>query len=263
MLKSSFFSLMFLWLLWLVFYFDNKYTLNLHLYGLRPRTTHGLIGLITSPLIHADFGHILSNSIPLLVLGTLLFYFYKEIALKVFFVIYFLPSILVWLFANWGEPIAPFHIGASDLVYGLCGFLFFSGIIRRNRSLFGVSLIVTFLYGTVVWGIFPTEFQRAIMYSNKSNVSWQGHLAGFITGVTLAFIFRKQGAQAPQYSWETNNDEDIDESDPYWLTNGEAEQKTGEEQQKEDILKNTSDNPYTVTYTFIPKNKDEEEKKLD
>lgn len=252
-LQSAIFPLLFVLGMWIVFYYDNHYLLNLHIFGTRPRELPGLTGLLATPLLHADLGHIVSNTFPILILGTLLFYYYREIAFKVFFISYLAGGTLTWLLARDGTN----HIGASGVLYALAGFLFFSGILRRNKTLFGVSLLITFLYGTIVWGVLPTEFLQAIHYvSPVQNISWEGHLFGFISGVALAFIYRKAGTQEPVYSWDVNNDEDVDESDPYWLVDPDEKP----EEPKEDLLKNTSDNPYTVNYTFVPK-KDENDPK--
>ncbi|MEO8759839.1 MAG: rhomboid family intramembrane serine protease [Bacteroidia bacterium] len=256
-LKSALFPLFFLLLMWMVFYFDVAYKLDLAQYGLAPQTLKGLRGILTMPLLHGDFGHIVSNSFPILILGTCLFYFYRDIAFKVFFISYLACGTFVWLFA-YSNHSHNIHIGASGLVYALAGFLFVSGIIRKNKALFGVALLITFLYGTIIWGVLPTDFQKAIHYiEDRINISWQGHLFGFLSGVTLAYIYRKVGIQEPTYSWDVNSDEDIDESNPYWLeTENEVEQPTIESQNSEEVFKNTSDNPYTVNYTFIPKKKD-------
>ncbi|MFL5752040.1 MAG: rhomboid family intramembrane serine protease, partial [Bacteroidia bacterium] len=195
-LRSSLFPMAFLLLAWFVFYIDIHYKLELHAFGLEPRTLKGLLGLFTMPLLHADLRHIVYNSIPLFILGTLLFYFYREIAIKVFFITYFACGALVWLFARGDSSLHTVHIGASGLIYGLSGFLFFSGIIRKHRALFGVSLLVTFLYGSVIWGVFPVEFQQAIHYiEKKENISWEGHLFGFLSGTVLAYAYRKTGIQ--------------------------------------------------------------------
>ena len=257
-LKSALFPLFFLLLMWMLFYFDVTYKLDLAQYGLAPQTVKGLRGILTMPLLHGDLGHIVSNSFPILILGTCLFYFYKEIALKVFFISYVACGTLVWLFA-YSNHANDVHIGASGLVYALAGFLFISGIIRKNKALFGVALLITFLYGTIIWGVLPTDFQKAIHYiEDRTNISWQGHLFGFFSGVVLAYIYRKTGIQQPTYSWDINNDEDIDETNPYWLNESEPETLSSEEQpNQEEVFKNTSDNPFTVNYTFIPKKKEE------
>jgi membrane associated rhomboid family serine protease len=254
-LQSALFPMFFLLIIWIIFYVDITYKLNLYQYGLEPHSMTGLRGILTMPLLHGDFGHIASNSLPLLVLGTCLFYFYKEIAFKIFFISYLSCGMLVWLFAT-GHQHANIHIGASGLIYALSGFLFMSGIIRKHKALFGVSLLITFLYGTIIWGVLPSDYQKAIHYiEDGRNISWEGHLFGFLSGVALAYLYRKTGIQRPTYSWEINNDEDIDDANPYWLAD---ENKTEiEEDPQQEVLKNTSDNPYTVNYTFIPKKKEE------
>ena len=252
-LQSMLFPLLFVLGMWVVFYYDNHYLLNLNEFGLRPRSFEGLLGILTTPLLHGDLAHIVSNTFPLLILGTFLFYYYPEISKKIFFLSYFAGNTLTWVFAR-NETV---HIGASGIIYALAGFLFFSGILRKNKTLFGITLLITFLYGTIVWGVLPVEFQQAIHYiPTKTNVSWEGHLFGLVSGVALAFIYRSEGLQEPQYSWEVNNDEDIDESNPYWMVNENGEAPA--EEPKEDVLKNTSDNPYTVNYTFVPKKEDED-----
>lgn len=259
--SSSLFPLLFLLFAWMIYYYDAKYTLNLHQFGVSPRQPFGLIGVLFMPLLHGDIHHILSNTFPFFILGTLLFYYYKDIAFKVFIYIYLFSGILVWLLGDLEEARyghISHHIGASGIIYGLSGFLFFSGIIRKHTALFGVSLLVTFLYGTIIWGIFPEDFQRAMhILREKENISWEGHLFGFASGTVLAFIYRKKGIQRPQYSWETNDDADIDESNPYWLVDekGNPLNHTNNEDlnDAEEIVKQDSDNPYTVNYTFIPK----------
>ncbi len=244
--QSTVFPMLFIMALWLVFYFNAACELHLQDYGIRPRELGGLTGIISAVFLHGDLSHLFSNTIPILVLGTLLFYYYCEVAFKVFFFSVLAGDLLVWLLARGGTT----HIGASGIIYALAGFLFFSGILRKNKTLFGVSLLITFLYGTIVWGVLPVEFLKAIHYQvTQVNISWEGHLFGFLSGITLAYIYRNKGTQAPVYSWEVNNDQDIDESDPYWMVDPDETPETS----KEDVLKNTSDNPYTVNYTFIPK----------
>ena len=213
-------SLLILLIIWIVFYLDDHFKLRLYSFGLQPRKLIGLAGIFSMPLIHGDIFHILSNTFPLLILLTLLNYNYSEITLKVQSGIYLISGCLIWCFADLDEKTSQtsYHIGASGIIYGLSGFLFFSGIIRKRKDLFAISLLVTFLYGTLIWGVFPENFQKAIHYiSAKERISWEGHLFGFLSGSLLAFLFKTKGKQEPVYSWEKNNDEDIDESNPYWL----------------------------------------------
>ena len=271
-LSSALFPMVFALLMWVVFYYDNKYSLGVYRLGVQPRKLTGLIGTLFMPLLHGDFNHILSNTFPLLILGTLLFYFYKDIAYKVFFIIYLFSGLLVWVGGNIEHlHRESFHIGASAIIYGLSGFLFFSGIIRKHKALFGVSLLVTFMYGTIIWGVFPVAFQKAMhILREKENISWEGHLFGFMSGVILAYVYRKTGIQEPQYSWDITNDKEIDESNPYWMVDEEGnplnENIPPIQSQKKDESNNAfrseSSDPLKITYTFVPKNNDEGRDKM-
>src|SRR5690606_26258035 len=126
------------------------------------------------PLLHANFYHLLSNSIPLVVLGTALFFFYNRIAGRVFFYCYFVTGILVWIFARSAN-----HIGASGLVYGIAFFLFFIGFSRKDFVSISVSLITVFFYGGIIYGVFPGQLF----------VSWESHLLGALVGVYCAFEY--------------------------------------------------------------------------
>jgi len=101
--------------------------------------------------------------------------------------------------------------GASGIIYGLSSFLFFSGLIRKNTQLAALALVVAFLYGSMIWGLFPDFFP-------KENISWEGHLGGFVSGIILAFYYRKSGPQRKRYSWEFEEDEDDDDDseNAYW-----------------------------------------------
>ena len=185
-LKLIIFPLSFLILLWLIQFAQYLFLLKLVKYGLLPQTTKGLTGIFTAPLIHSGFNHIISNSIPLLFLGSGIFYFYKEAAYKVFFMVYFIPGILVWFLGR-----ESFHIGSSRLVYGYVTFLFFSGLIRRDNRSIALALIVTFLYGSLIWGVLPLSRE----------ISWEYHLFGALTGIYAAIIFRKSDP-IKKYDWE-------------------------------------------------------------
>ncbi len=147
-LLSIYYPAGFLFLLWIIKIIEVSFGISFIKYGLLPHHLSGLIGIITYPLIHANFSHLISNSIPLLFLGVGLFYFYPVSAIKVFVLVYFIPGILIWFFAR-----TAYHIGASGLIYGLVTFFFFSGIIRRDNRSIALALVVTFLYGSLVWGV--------------------------------------------------------------------------------------------------------------
>ncbi len=189
--RSIFYPALFVGILWLVKILEIAFGIDLIRFGLYPRAWSGLIGVITCPLIHSSFAHLFSNSVPLFVLGSITFYFYRPIAFPVFFWVYLMSGL--WLWAAGREA---YHVGASGLVYGFVTFLFFSGIFRKERSLMVLSMLVTFLYGSLVWGIFPIQPQ----------ISWESHLLGSLAGVITAFYFRKEGPQAKKIEW--NDDED-------------------------------------------------------
>ena len=179
---------------WAVFILQQTIDLNWIQLGILPRSVEGLSGILTFPFIHADWKHLVNNSTALVVLLTLLFQSYRAIAWKSLLWVYLMSGAWLWVI---GRPER--HIGASAVVYGLFGFLFLGGILRKDGKLMAVSLLVIFLYGSLVWGIFPTS----------RNISWEGHLTGLLSGLTLAFFFRDQGPQRKVYSWELEEEEDV------------------------------------------------------
>src|SRR6186713_2418601 len=130
-------------LMWATFYLESKIGLPLFGFGIEPRTFHGLIGIFTAPLIHGDILHLISNTLPLLFLGSVLFFFYEKIGGIVFFRSYFWTNILVWIFGRHGTN----HIGASGVVYGLAFFLIFFGIFRRDLTSILITIGVIIMYG--------------------------------------------------------------------------------------------------------------------
>ncbi len=182
-IHSLVFPFIFVLLIWLVKMVEIAVDTSFSSYGVFPGDISGLKGILFSPLIHGDFNHLLANTIPLLTLATGLFYFYKRVAFKVFGLIYILSGIWLWFFGR-----ESFHIGASGLVYGLAFFIFFSGVLRKDRRLLAISLIVVFLYGSLIWGIFPTD----------GKVSWEGHLLGGISGLILAYFYKKEAGKSTE-----------------------------------------------------------------
>ena len=205
------FPLFLIALIWLVKIYEVLFNLDLHTFGIYPLKFSSLHGIITSPLVHSGFKHLISNSGPLFILCTGVFYFYRKIAFKIFTITYLLTGLLVWIGAR-----EAYHIGASGLIYGFAAFLFTSGIIRKDIRLSAVSLVVVFLYGGMIWGILPL----------KPHVSWESHLWGLVVGIALAIIYRKQQAFT---SVPDRNDQEIidttedDISFRYYYTEDEEE----------------------------------------
>lgn len=196
--RSIYYPLYFLLALWLIQVFTVSQQLDLVRFGVLPRTLSGLIGIITAPFIHGDYSHLFSNTIPLLILGFSILYFYPVSSYRVILLVYALTGIFVWLFAREAS-----HIGASGLIYGFVAFLFFSGIIRRDNKSIGLALIVTFLYGSLIWGVLP----------GVKDVSWESHLFGGISGIIAAIVFRKTDP-VKKYDWEEEDDDDDDDHGP-------------------------------------------------
>lgn len=192
-------------LMWVVKVAEMAFSVDLNPWGLIPQTTRGLLGILTMPFLHGSWEHLLTNSVPVLVLGTALYYCYPTLSNRVMLISWLASGLLTW---SIGAPHSV-HIGASALIYSLNLFLIVSGFIRRNRMLIVISLIMVFLYGSFIWGMIPA-------LAKLQNISWEGHLSGAITGIVLAFIFRKEGPQKEEHHWEEEDDEDDNDEKPYW-----------------------------------------------
>lgn len=190
---SLLFPALFVLAMWVVKIVEVTSGLSFVTYGIFPRTSDGLKGILFSPFIHADFSHLISNSLPLFLLGFMLIYFYRRISYRIFFILYFLSGISVWFFGR-----DAWHIGASGVVYAMAAFHFVSGIIRSDVRLLTLSVVVVFLYGGLVWGLLPI----------RPEISWEGHLSGAVAGIILAFYYRKYIIRREKFDWEYDLEEE-------------------------------------------------------
>jgi membrane associated rhomboid family serine protease len=174
-------------LLWIALWADLRFDLNLRSLGVYPRTAEGLKGIFLTPFIHKDLSHLTNNSISLVALLWFLFYFYPKAAWKVLFWGIVLSGLGTWLI---GRP--AFHIGASGVVYMLVSFLFFKGVFSGYYRLIALSLIVVFLYGGLLWYVFPID----------PKISWEGHLSGFFVGFVFAGLVKSGVVRDYHYPWE-------------------------------------------------------------
>lgn len=218
-IHSLVFPVFFVIVIWAIKLIEYFFNLDFSDYGVYPHNLKGIPGIFLSPLIHADFGHLIANTTPLLTLGVGVFYFYNKISYKIFILIYLMTGLWVWFGAR-----EAYHIGASGLVYGYASFLFVGGLIRNDFRLLALALLVVFLYGSMVWGILPID--------NK--VSWESHLLGSVAGLVLAIIYRKEGPERIKYSWETEDSEEEAEYNNTSCTFSESDinYKFMEEEQK-------------------------------
>ena len=190
------YPLLLVFTIWLVFWYQTNIDYSIKSFGIRPQHIDGLLGIFTSSFLHSNIDHLYNNSIPLFVLSLALFYFYNKLAWKVILFGILLSGLLTWLIGRTGN-----HIGASGLIYVLFSFIFFKGVFTRHYRLIALSLMVIFLYGSMIWYVFPI----------KNGISWEGHLGGLITGFIFALIFKKQVSKLEQFIWqEPDYNEDND-----------------------------------------------------
>jgi membrane associated rhomboid family serine protease len=189
-------------LLWLILIIDDVLALGLIRFGLRPRQLQGLTGIFTAPLLHGGAEHLFSNTLPLIVSLTTILYLYPRAAMRVIPVIWIGSGLMGWMI---GRP--SLHFGASGFVYGLLAYVFISGILRLDMRSVAVSVMVWFLYGSMIWGVLPI----------RPNMSWELHLSGAILGVALAIAYRRWDVTpVKRYAWED------DDSVPEWFPQQET-----------------------------------------
>ena len=174
--------------IWFIYYLELRFGWNFNKFGVLPRNFSGFKGVFFTHFIHSNTKHLFNNSVPLFVLSSCLFYFYKDVATKVLMYGAFLTGFITWCIGR-----ESYHIGASGIVYLLFSFIFFSGIIKKHFRLIALSLIVIFLYGSMIWYVFPI----------KEGMSWEGHLGGFVIGLLLAFLYRKKGIIKEKFVFST------------------------------------------------------------
>ena len=176
-------------MMWSIFFFENSFNFDLTSHGILPRTVSGLQGVIFSPFLHGSLNHIANNSIPLFILSTALIYFYRDISLKVLFYGILLSGIITWVIGR-----DSYHIGASSLIYVLVSFIFFKGMMTQYYRLMALSMAVVLFYGGMIWYVFPDI---------DKTISWEGHLAGLITGFFFAAYYKTPDyVKAIRYNWE-------------------------------------------------------------
>ncbi len=224
------YPMLFVLSIWAVYVFEIRFGYRFNKYGVYPQTLRGLRGILFSPFIHSGIKHLYSNTIPLFILSSALFYFYRQIAWKVVLYGILLSGFLTWLIGR-----QSYHIGASGLIYVLFSFNFFKGIFAKHYRLIALSLLVIFIYGSM--------FVYALPIDEK--ISWEGHTAGLITGLLFALLFRKEIAKPKKYVWEREDyKEDEDEFLRHFDENGNFIEQLEEEKISEDS------NDLEINYTF-------------
>lgn len=181
--------LLFILSIWTVYWFEIKFNYDLSSFGIYPRTLEGLRGVVLSPFLHGGIEHLYSNTIPAFLLLASLRYFYRENFWKVLCYGILFSGFLTWLIGR-----ESYHIGASGLIYVLVSFMFFKGLRSQYYRLVALSLVIIMLYGGMIWYVFPDI---------EDGISWEGHLAGLITGFGMAVLFKTPDYKKfLKYDWE-------------------------------------------------------------
>lgn len=193
LLRAAFTSFVFVAVLWWIKLIEVWLEQSFAGLGLRPGAWSGLIGLVTAPLLHGSPAHLVSNSLPMLVLGTLTLAVYPRSAWRAIALIWLLSGLGTWLF---GRPSV--HIGASGLAHGLMFYLFLMGLLRRDRPAVATAMIAFFMYGGMLLSVLPGD----------PSISWEAHLFGAASGLLAAVLWRKRdpAVQRKRYSWEDEDD---------------------------------------------------------
>lgn len=174
--NSVAFAFFIIFIMWIIKGIELLFDLNFYTFGIYPRSIDGLGGVITSPFLHGDFQHLMANTLPMLILSTLLFFFYGKKSIPVFIFLWLTSGIFTWLIGR-----SSWHIGASSLIYAMASFLIFGGFLSKNYKLILISIFVIIAYSGLIFGIFPTS----------GRISWEGHLSGALSGLLWAYMFRK------------------------------------------------------------------------
>ena len=171
--------LVLIWTVFLVNEFIFGGTLNN--FGVRPRETSTLWGILTAPLLHADYGHIVANSLPGALFAGLIAMSSKRLFWQVTLLITVVGGGLTWLVGG----VNTVHIGASGLIYGWLAFLVVRGFVNRRVMQIILGVILASMYSGLIWGVLPTQMA----------VSWQMHLFGGLAGIWAAVMFKRGRAR--------------------------------------------------------------------
>ncbi|MCT4665404.1 MAG: rhomboid family intramembrane serine protease [Flavobacteriales bacterium] len=166
---------------------------DLYQWGIYPRDWSGLKGVFFFHFIHGDWKHLGNNLISFLPLSAILFVFYRRNRFQVYTSALLMSGFLTWIGGR-----SSYHIGASAWIYALASYLFFNSLRDANPKSKGITFTIVLFYGSMVWGIFPQP--------EYLNISWEGHLMGFITGIFLSYAFPSRFPKRKKYSWEKEKD---------------------------------------------------------
>jgi membrane associated rhomboid family serine protease len=182
-------------IIWCIKSAEYIFHFNLSWLGVYPQTLKGTIGILTAPLIHGSLEHIFNNTLPMLILGTLLLYGYPKSRWRVLATVWILSGVGVWIFAR-----ESYHIGASGLTHGLFFYLLVVSMFRRDKRSVAIMMTAFFMYGGMTMTIFPRE----------EGISFEYHFFGALAGAFCAVLWHSLDPKPAlkQYEWEAKVDED-------------------------------------------------------
>ena len=189
-------------LIWGLKFFEFVLGVDLYTLGVYPRTQSGLLGVVTAPLIHGSWEHVIGNTLPLILLGSMLIYGYPRSRFWALAGIWLLSGTGVWLFAR-----SSYHFGASGMTHGIFFYLFIGGILRRDRRSAALLMVAFYMYGGMLLTILPLDVE----------VSFESHFFGAASGAVLAYAFRLWDPKPvrKRYAWQRHPEDDDDmEEDP-------------------------------------------------
>lgn len=146
--------------------------LSLDMFGIVPRTNFGLVGILCSPLLHANWAHLIANTVPLFITMVLLYWDKHYYPNRTFWLIWIVSGIGTWLIGRGGSV----HIGASSLIFGLVSYLIVAGFLMRSWRSAIISFVVLLCFGGIFYGVLP----------QRGPISWEGHLCGALAGIWAA-----------------------------------------------------------------------------
>lgn len=202
--KSIFYAILFSIIFLISFLVQSFIAPDIINFGLIPRQIPGLKGVLFAPLLHSSFSHFFSNIIPIALLSFLIFYHFKQHFIQLIVLVWVGANILTWISARDAN-----HIGASGIVYGLAFYLITLGIILKDRQSLAIALFVIFLYGSLIWGMFP----NFIKHLPEKNISWESHLWGGVMGIISGLWFHPKKTENEPFM----NEDEQDDEDPYWM----------------------------------------------
>lgn len=202
--KAIFSTVVFTSLLWVIKSAEIIFSLDLTDFGVIPKQVSGLMGILTAPLVHGSLEHLFNNTLPLLILGTMLVYGYPKSRLRVLATVWLLSGLGVWLFARHA-----WHIGASGITHGIFFYLFVVSLFRRDKSSIAIMMVAFFMYGGMTMTIFPRQ----------QEVSFEAHFFGAVAGILAALLWHKLDPKPieKKYSWELESESEDPAIGDQWM----------------------------------------------